>query len=308
MTEIESLPKHLISLKDLSFHQIDQLLKLSQTFVDDQFLRSQEHPDLAICTLFFEPSTRTRLSFQRAAQKLQLDVLNFDVSSSSTSKGETAVDTVRTIESMQVRGLIIRHSQSGVLEQLAHVVQPSTCIINAGDGVNAHPTQGLLDMLTIRQAKGDVANLKIVIVGDIRHSRVARSDIHALRILGAKNIWLCGPQGLLSDDDVFSDCIVTHDMDAAIENADVVMMLRLQKERMQEGLVSSVEDYHRNYGLSSLRLKKARHDAVVLHPGPINRGIEIDDDVADGSQSMVLQQVRNGVAVRMAVLKAWMNL
>ena len=183
-----------------------------------------------------------------------------------------------------------------------------TALLNAGDGRSAHPTQGLLDMLTLRQAKGmDFRELKVLIVGDVRHSRVARSELHSLRALGAGEIRVCGPASLLPEDDTLAGCIVTQDFEAALEHVDAVMMLRLQRERMTEGLVDSLEDYHRDYGLTPQRLRRAAPDAVVLHPGPMNRGVEIDDAVADGPQSLILRQVRNGVAVRMAVLEALMR-
>jgi len=258
----------------------------------------------AVCTLFFEPSTRTRSSFQLAAARLGADVLNFDASVSSTTKGETASDTLKNIEAMGVQAFVIRHQADGAVAALAEDVNPGTALVNAGDGRRGHPTQGLLDMLTLRQVKGrDFSALKVVIVGDVRHSRVARSDLHALRTLGARDIRICGPQGLLPDDDTLHGCTVTQDFDAALEGVDVVMMLRLQRERMQEGLVHSLADYHRDYGLGPDRLRRAAPDAVVLHPGPMNRGVEIDDAVADGGQSLILRQVANGVAVRMAVLE-----
>jgi aspartate carbamoyltransferase catalytic subunit len=261
----------------------------------------------AVCTLFFEPSTRTRSSFALAAQRLGADLLNFDASTSSTSKGETAVDTLRTIEAMGVRGFAIRHKEDGAVGTLAAAAAPGTCLVNAGDGRSAHPTQGLLDMLTLRQAKGsDFSRLKVAIVGDVKHSRVARSDLHALRTLGGPSIDIrvCGPASLLPDDGTLAGCVVTGDLDAALEDVDAVMMLRLQRERMAEGLVASLEDYHRDYGLTSTRLRRATAEAVVMHPGPMNRGVEISDEVADGPQSLILRQVANGVAVRMAVLEA----
>lgn len=259
-----------------------------------------------VCNLFFEPSTRTRTSFQLAATRLGADTVNFDASIASTTKGEVDADTLRTIEAMGVQCFVVRHREEGAVAALASVASSATALINAGDGRSAHPTQGLLDMLTLRQAKGDdFSALKVLIVGDVKHSRVARSDLHALRALGAGEIRVCGPRSLWPDEeDVVSGCTVTTDFDAALEGVDAVMMLRLQRERMVEGLVASLDDYHREYGLTADRLRRAAPDAVVLHPGPMNRGVEIDDAVADGSQSLVLQQVANGVAVRMAVLEA----
>ncbi len=296
--------RHLLTLEHLPRAVLEKLLERAGHFAAGADARAAL-AGVAICTLFFEPSTRTRLSFQLAAQRLGADVLSFDASTSSTSKGETALDTLRTIEAMGVRGFVVRDKHDGAVAGLATQAGADTSLINAGDGRSAHPTQGLLDMLTLRQAKGaDFSGLKVLIVGDVRHSRVARSDLHALRTLGAGEIRVCGPRALLPDTDVLEGCVVDHDLDAAVEGVDAVMMLRLQRERMEEGRVGSLEDYHRLYGLDARRLSRAADDAVVLHPGPMNRGVEITDEVADGPQSMVLRQVANGVAVRMAVLEA----
>ncbi|KFN48916.1 aspartate carbamoyltransferase catalytic subunit [Arenimonas composti] len=258
-----------------------------------------------LCTLFFEASTRTRSSFQLAATRLGMDVLGFDASTSSTKKGETALDTLRTLEAMGVDVFVIRHADDGAVAALAAAAAPGTRVINAGDGRNAHPTQGLLDMLTLRRAKGpDFSRLTVVIAGDVKHSRVARSDLHALRALGCGEIRVCGPANLLPGPDVLQGCRVFADFDEAVAGADAVMMLRLQRERMEEGLVPSLEGYFRDYGLDARRLALAKPDAIVMHPGPMNRGVEIAGDVADGPQSRVLEQVGNGVAVRMAVIEA----
>ena len=307
-TDAYGVLHHLLTLDEMPRATIERLLDRAQLLAE-----GTEPPvslaGVAVCTLFFEPSTRTRLSFQRAAQRLGADVLNFDAATSSTTKGETALDTLKNIEAMGVRGFVIRHREDGVLNELSRWVNPDTRIVNAGDGRSAHPTQGLLDMLTLRQAKGrDFSGLKVAMIGDVLHSRVARSDLHALRALGAGEIRVCGPASLLPPIDdtggMLHGCTVTHDLDEAIAGADVLMMLRLQRERMEQGLVASLDDYHRDYGLTAERLKRAAPDAVVMHPGPINRGVEIDDVVADGPQSLILQQVSNGVAVRMAVLEA----
>lgn len=296
--------RHLLTLDGLPREALVALLDRAQHFADGHDARDALAGS-AICTLFFEPSTRTRLSFQRAAQRLGADVLSFDAATSSTTKGETARDTLKNIEAMGVRGFVIRHKQDGAVAALAAAAEPGTALINAGDGRSAHPTQGLLDMLTLRQAKGrDFSKLKVAIIGDIKHSRVARSDLHALRTLGAEEIRVCAPESLLPDDETLHGCHVTRDFDEALVGADVLMMLRLQRERMDEGLVSSLEDYHHDYGLTAARLKRAAPDAVVMHPGPMNRGVEIDDAVADGPRSLILKQVANGVAVRMAVLEA----
>jgi aspartate carbamoyltransferase catalytic subunit len=296
--------RHLLTLEGLPRAALETLLDRAQVLADGGEDRGALRGE-AVCTLFFEPSTRTRLSFQRAAQRLGADVLGFDASTSSTTKGETALDTLKNIEAMGVRGFVVRHSGDGEVAALAQAAASGTALVNAGDGRSAHPTQGLLDMLTLRQAKGvDFSGLKLLLVGDVKHSRVARSDLQALRTLGAGEIRVCGPATLLPDDATLQGCVVSHDFDAALEGVDAVMMLRLQRERMVEGLVDSLEDYHRDYGLGTQRLRRAAADAVVLHPGPMNRGVEIDDAVADGPQSLILRQVSNGVAVRMAVLEA----
>jgi len=299
--------RHLLTLEGLPRAALVALLDRAQAFLDGHGGADPRAAlaGTAVCTLFFEPSTRTRLSFQRAAQRLGADVLGFDASTSSTSKGETALDTLRNIEAMGVRGFVVRHRENGAAAMLAAAAQPGTAVVNAGDGRSAHPTQGLLDVLSLRQAKGpDFARLKVAIVGDIRHSRVARSELHALRTLGIAEIRACGPASLLPDDATLDGCGVGSDLDAALEGVDAVFMLRLQRERMEEGLVPSLEAYHRDYGLTAERLRRAAPDAAVLHPGPMNRGVEISDEVADGPQSLVLKQVANGVAVRMAVLEA----
>ncbi|MEN5061808.1 aspartate carbamoyltransferase catalytic subunit [Luteimonas sp. TWI1416] len=296
--------RHLLTLDGLPRASLEMLLDRAQAILDGDE-RNARLAGVAVCTLFFEPSTRTRLSFQRATQRLGADVLGFDASTSSTTKGETALDTFRNIEAMGVRGFVVRHSADGAVATLAQAAAPDTALLNAGDGRSAHPTQGLLDMLTLRQAKGtDFSGLRVAIVGDVKHSRVARSDLQALRTLGAGEIRVCGPAALLPDETTLAGCAVSHDLDAALDGVDAVMMLRLQRERMEEGLVGSLEDYHRDYGLDARRLRLAARDAVVLHPGPMNRGVEIADEVADGPQSRVLRQVRNGVAVRMAALEA----
>lgn len=296
--------RHLLDLATLPVATMDALLRRAQAFAD-----GERAPGVlagrAVCTLFFEPSTRTRLSFQLAAQRLGAQILNFDASTSSATKGETDIDTFRNLQAMGVRGFVVRHKADGAVAALAQATAPGVAIINAGDGRSHHPSQGLLDMLTLRQAKGeDFSKLKVVIVGDVKHSRVARSDLHALRALGCGEIRVCGPATLLPDDDTLYGCTVTGDFDAALDGVDVAMMLRLQRERMAEGLVASLDGYHRDYGLTAARLRRAAPDAIVMHPGPMNRGIEITDEVADGPQSWVLRQVANGVAVRMAVLEA----
>ena len=303
--------RHLLTLDGLPRPMLEHLLARAQALVDDaRGGVAQRHvlAGKAVCTLFFEPSTRTRSSFSLAAQRLGADLLNFDASTASTTKGEADLDTLKTLEAMGVHAFVVRHKRDGAVAELAAAAQPGTVLLNAGDGRSNHPTQGLLDMLTLRQAKGeDFSKLKVVIVGDVKHSRVARSDLHALRALGCGEIRVCAPASLLPDDDTLHGCIVGHDFDAMLEGADAAMMLRLQRERMAEGLVASLEDYHRDFGLDAVRLRRAAPEAIVMHPGPMNRGIEITDEVADGPQSRVLRQVANGVAVRMAVLEALLD-
>ena len=300
--------RHLLTLDGLPRATIEHLLQRAQALTADAHAGCAQRHVLAgkaVCTLFFEPSTRTRSSFWLAAQRLGADLLNFDASTASTTKGESDVDTLKTLEAMGVHGFVVRHRADGAVAALAREAAPGTVLLNAGDGRSNHPTQGLLDMLTLRQAKGeDFSRIKVLIVGDVKHSRVARSDLHALRSLGAGEIRVCGPASLLPDDDTLRGCTVGDDFDGLLDGVDAVMMLRLQRERMAEGLVASLDDYRRNYGLTAARLRRAAVDAVVLHPGPMNRGVEITDEVADGPQSRVLRQVANGVAVRMAVLAA----
>ena len=300
--------RHLLTLDGLPRATLEGLLDRAGQLASDACGGSAMRGALAgkaVCTLFFEPSTRTRSSFSLAAQRLGADLLNFDASTASTTKGEADLDTLKTLEAMGVHAFVVRHKRDGAVAELAAAAAPGTVLLNAGDGRSNHPTQGLLDMLTLRQAKGeDFSRLKVAIVGDVKHSRVARSDLHALRALGCGEIRVCGPTPLLPEDDTLRGCTATTDLDAALEGVDAAVMLRLQRERMAEGLVASLEDYHRDYGLTTARLARAAPDAIVMHPGPMNRGVEITDEVADGPRSHVLRQVANGVAVRMAVLES----
>ncbi len=300
--------RHLLTLEDLARDELISLLDAAQALRPQALRRSAHRPlrGLTVANLFFEPSTRTRASFQLAAERLGADVLNFEAESSSTRKGETLVDTLRNLEAMGASLFVVRHSHGSVPASLAAAAAPASGVVSAGDGRHAHPTQGLLDMLTIRQKKGeDFSRLSVAIVGDIRHSRVARSGAEALRILGVRDLRLAAPYTLMpeSDDPSFTGAPRIDALYTALEGCDVVMMLRLQRERMDEGLVSSLEEYYRDWGLSPERLALAKPDAIVLHPGPMNRGVEIADAVADGPQSVILEQVSNGVAVRMAVLE-----
>jgi aspartate carbamoyltransferase catalytic subunit len=296
--------RHLLTLDGLGRERIDALLDHAAR-LRAAFRAGTPSPHLlqgrTIVNLFFEPSTRTRTSFELAARRLGAIVVNFDIANSSTSKGESLEDTLATLEAMDSDAFIVRHRENGTPARLAAHSRKAT-ILNAGDGNHAHPTQGLLDLLTIRDHKKRIDGLKVVICGDIKNSRVARSDIHGLSALGAGEIHLCGPAALLPAANEFPLCRVDEDFDAALTAADVVIMLRLQKERM-EGLSGLREaDYFARYGLSRTRLAQARSDALVMHPGPMNRGVEIASDVADGPQSAVLEQVTNGIFARMAVL------
>lgn len=298
--------RHLLTLDGLGGARIAALLDAAEALRPHALGGSALRHVLAgrtVCTLFFENSTRTRTSFQLAAQRLGADVVNFDVAASSVKKGESALDTLRTLEAMGVDAFVVRHGENGAVAALAEGARASTSLLNAGDGRAAHPTQGLLDMLTIRQRKGeDFSALSVLLIGDVRHSRVARSDLHALRQLGCRDIRVCAPTSLLPEPATVAGCTVGSQLDAMLDGVDVLMMLRVQRERMDEGLVPSLEQYFRDYGLDAKRLAKARPDAIVMHPGPMNRGVEIAGDVADGPQSVILDQVGNGVAVRMAVL------
>ena len=300
--------RHLLSLDRLSGDQINGLLDQADALAAKALGAPLSPPRLSektVVNLFFEPSTRTRSSFELAAHRLGASVLNFDMASSSTRKGETLADTLYTLEAMGCDIFVIRHSGDGVVAQLAEICAARSCLVTAGDGRSAHPTQGLLDMLTIRQHKGrDFAALKVAIVGDIRHSRVARSDLHALRALGAGEVRLAAPEALLPEAEAMRGFTLCDNADQAVTDADVVMTLRLQRERMEDGVVSSLEAYFRDWGITPERLALAKPDAIVMHPGPMNRGVEIADAVADGPQSVIRQQVSNGVAVRMAVLSA----
>lgn len=292
---------HLISLKELGLDTLTRILDRADAFIehgsDAQLLAGR-----TVLNFFFEPSTRTRTSFELAARRLGALVVNFDTAHASTSKGETLIDTLHTLEAMQIDALVVRHKRADTPGYLAQHARSRVAVVNAGDGSHAHPTQGLLDALTIRQQRTDFSSLRVVICGDIAHSRVARSDIRALQTLGVTDLRLCGPAPLMPEHGEFPGCSFHSDFDTAIEGVDVAIMLRLQKERMNSTQVPDTDAYFRDYGLDSARLKRASTDCLVMHPGPINRGIEIAPDVADGPQSQILRQVRNGVAVRMAVL------
>jgi len=296
-------PRHLLAIEGMHPTEITQLLDLAESYA----LLSRSGKTLrdalrgrTLINLFFEDSTRTRTSFELAGKRLGADVINMSVSGSSVNKGETLLDTAATLNAMNCDLLVVRHDQSGAPALLANKVDAS--VINAGDGTHEHPTQALLDALTIRRRKGKLENLIVAICGDIAHSRVARSNIHLLITLGAQ-VHLIGPPTLIPAGIERLGVSVFHDMDKGLHGADIVMMLRLQRERMQNGLVPSAREFFRFYGLDAARLAKAKHDALVMHPGPMNRGVEIASSVADDPErSLVREQVEMGVAVRMAVL------
>ncbi len=292
--------RHLITLEAMSRGDIELILQRAAEF------RSLKPPQalagITVANLFFEPSTRTRVSFELAAMRLGAHVVQFDVEHSSTQKGETLLDTLRNLEAMGVSQFVVRHKENGTPAYLAEHAGAGVSIINGGDGNHAHPTQGLLDAFTILRHKPDLANRTVAIIGDILHSRVARSDIHALRALGVGSLRVAGPAALLPEADALPGCSIHHHIDDAVRDADVVIMLRLQKERMQHALIDSDAAYFAEWGLTEARLARAKRDAIVMHPGPINRGVEIADAIADGPQSCILEQVGNGVAVRMAVM------
>ena len=256
----------------------------------------------SVFNLFFEPSTRTRTTFEIAAKRLSADVVNLNIAASSQSKGETLLDTVDNLSAMHADMFVVRHSQSGAAHLIAHHVRPEIHVINAGDGRHAHPTQALLDMFTIRHYKRDFHNLRVAIVGDILHSRVARSQIHALTTLGVPEVRVIAPKTLLPAKVERLGVQVFHEMTQGLKDIDILMMLRLQRERMLNARLPSTEEYFKYYGLTQAKLSLAKSDAIVLHPGPMNRGVEIDSAVADGRQSVILPQVTFGIAVRMAVM------
>ena len=299
--------QHLLTLAELPRAALVDLLDSAEEFHLSPGQPVREYDLLTgktVAQLFFEPSTRTRISFELAAQRLGARVVSLNMAFSSTSKGESELDTLYTLEAMNVDIFVVRHKQAGIPELLAQHATPHIHVISAGEAHVSHPTQGLLDVFTIRRHKKNFGKLAVTIVGDIRHSRVARSAVQALNILGTHDIRFAGPAELLPDDltgEKFTN------PDKALAGADVVMMLRIQKERMQAGLIPDEREYFRRYGLTAARLKLAKADAIVMHPGPMNRGVEIAPEVADGPQSVIREQVANGVAVRMAVLAMLMG-
>jgi aspartate carbamoyltransferase catalytic subunit len=294
--------RHLLDLEGLSRAELEHILDTAEQFVEVSLSRDRKRADLkgrSIVNLFFEPSTRTRTSFGLAAKRLSADIFDFVSSGSSLSKGETFIDTAKNIEAMGIDAMVVRHSSPGAPHLLAQHLGCS--VINAGDGAHEHPTQGLLDIFTIRQMRGRVEGLTVGLVGDIAHSRVARSNIHGLLKLGAKVI-VCGPSTLVPQGIADLGVEVAHRLDDVLPRCDVLNLLRVQFERQRSGLFPSIHEYALLFGMNQERLRRAKPDMLILAPGPINRGVEITPEVADGPHSAILQQVSNGLAVRMAVL------
>jgi len=302
--------RHLLTIDGLNAETIIEILDTAESFISIGQRHIRKVPLLhgrTVVNLFFEPSTRTRTTFEIAAKRLSADVINLNASRMSTSKGESVLDTVRTLEAMHTDMFVVRDGSSGTAHLIARHVPAHVHIINAGDGRHAHPTQAMLDMFTIRQHKGAFDQLRFAIVGDILHSRVARSQIHALNILGAREVRVIGPQTLLPTEIERLGVTAFTNMDDGLSDIDVIMMLRLQLERMEGQLIPSSQEYFRLYGLTSERVARAAPDAVVMHPGPMNRGLEIASSVADGERSLILPQVTNGIAVRMSIMAKLMG-
>ena len=302
--------RHFLTIDGLSRDLLIQILDTAESFAALPGRPVKKVPLLRgriITNLFFENSTRTRTTFELAAKLLSADVINFNIGTSATSKGETLLDTLRNIEAMHADMFVVRHGQSGAAQFIAEHASPRVSVINAGDGRHAHPTQAMLDMFTIRKHKGDFTPLRVAIVGDVLHSRVARSQILALNTLGVSEVRIVGPRTLLPTEARSLGVHVFHSLEEGISDVDVVIMLRLQNERMDGALLPNEHEYYRLYGLTDERLEAAKPDAIVMHPGPMNRGIEVDSEVADGPRSVVLQQVSYGIAVRMAVMSMAMQ-
>ncbi|MCF6281350.1 MAG: aspartate carbamoyltransferase catalytic subunit [Candidatus Polarisedimenticolaceae bacterium] len=302
--------RHFLTIEDLSREILTEILDTAESFSGVSERSVKKVPicrGKVIANLFFETSTRTRTTFELAAKRLSADVLSLNISASSASKGETLLDTLRNLEAMHCDMFVVRHNESGAAHFIANNAAPGVAVINAGDGRHAHPTQAMLDMFTIRRHKKEFVGLRVAIVGDILHSRVARSQIIALNTLGTSEVRVIAPRTLLPAEIRMMGVHVYHDLDEGIKDVDVVIMLRLQKERMQGALLPSEHEYFRLYGLTEARLRVAKPDAIVMHPGPINRGVEMDTEVADGPRSVILEQVSNGIAVRMAVMSITMS-
>lgn len=302
--------RHFLTIEGLSRSTLFEILDAAESFMSIGKRQIRKVPILrgrTLVNLFFEDSTRTRTTFEIAAKRLSADVINLNAARLSTNKGERILDTIRTLEAMHTDIFVIRDNASGASHLIAKHVPSHVHIVNAGDGRHAHPTQAMLDMFTIRQHKSDFGHLSVAIVGDILHSRVARSQIHALKILGVPDIRVIGPRTLIPTEIEKLGVTPLYDLDDGLSNVDVIMMLRLQIERMEGQLIPSPQEYFKRYGLTSKRVRLAADGAIIMHPGPINRGLEIASDVADSGQSVILQQVTNGIAVRMSIIAKLMT-
>jgi aspartate carbamoyltransferase catalytic subunit len=302
--------KHFLSVEGLDKEILIEILDTAESFAGMSAQKVKKVPLLrgkTIVNLFFENSTRTRTTFELAASRLSADVVSINIATSATSKGESLLDTIRNLEAMHADMFVVRHAISGAAHFIAQNTAPHISVINAGDGQHAHPTQAMLDMFTIRQHKQDFKQLKVAIIGDILHSRVARSQIQALNTLGTKEIRVIAPKTLLPSHVEKLGVKAFSNMEKSLIDSDVIIMLRLQKERMTSAFLPSEREYFKCFGLTEERLKLAKPDAIVMHPGPINRGVEIESSIADGAQSVILQQVSNGIAVRMAIMAMTMQ-
>ncbi|MGH8231453.1 MAG: aspartate carbamoyltransferase catalytic subunit [Steroidobacteraceae bacterium] len=298
--------RHLITLEGLRRDEVESLLQRAQHFArasGERPATGRSLTGITIANLFTEPSTRTRVSFELAGRRLGADVVNLEVQLSSRAKGESMLDTIFTLQALHFDVFVIRDAEPGVLSHVAAHVAGHVGVLSAGEAHLSHPTQGLLDALTVRQHKGNIEALRIAIVGDVRHSRVARSAYHVFRILQAREIRIVAPRALMPEPQEFAGCVRFDTLEQGLEGVDVVMMLRIQKERFEQSAIPNAAEYFARYGLTPARLARARTDAIVMHPQPMNRGIEIASEIADGPQSVIRAQVSNGVAVRMAVLE-----
>ena len=293
--------QHFLNIENLSKEHINEIIDLADNYIKSDSNKFKDLEGKTIASLFFEPSTRTKTTFELASKRLSADFINIDIANSSTLKGESILDMIKTLEAMECDMFIVRHSSSGTPHYIAKEVGKKISIINAGDGIHAHPTQAMLDMYTIKKHKGSFENLNVSIVGDILHSRVAKSLITSLKILSVKNINIIGPKNLMPDNINELGVNYFSSLEKGIDNVDVIIMLRLQQERMKEAFIST-EDYYNDYGLTKQKIMLARKDVIVMHPGPINRGIEIDSEVADGPNSVILDQVTVGISIRMAIM------
>ena len=298
--------KHFLNVELLRKDHINEVLTLASHFADNEGNKFNDLESKSVASLFFEPSTRTKTTFELASKRLSADFINIDVNTSSTLKGESIIDMIKTLEAMRCDMFIVRHSISGTAHYIASEVGKRISVINAGDGTHAHPTQAMLDLFTIKKHKGSFEGLNISIVGDILHSRVAKSTIAGLKTLGVKSIKAIGPGNLMPKS--LDDLGVTYhnNLEEGISNSDVIIMLRLQKERMEKALIST-DNYYEEFGLTNKKILSAKKDVIVMHPGPINRGIEIDSEVADGPNSVILDQVTSGISIRMAVMSLIMK-